>query len=37
MLKVENYESYNNMSYLLLILSIIGFLPILYLYKYHRH
>ncbi|CAD8184722.1 unnamed protein product [Paramecium octaurelia] len=35
-LEIENYENYAKMNTLLLFLSFVGFLPLLYLYKFHR-
>ncbi|CAD8104750.1 unnamed protein product [Paramecium sonneborni] len=36
MLQIENYDNYQQMNYLLLILSLIGFIPLVFLFKNHR-
>ncbi|CAD8085705.1 unnamed protein product [Paramecium sonneborni] len=36
MLEIENYDNYRQMNFLLLILSVIGFIPLIFLFKYYR-
>ncbi|CAD8171350.1 unnamed protein product [Paramecium pentaurelia] len=36
MLQIENYQNYQQMNQLMLFLSLVGFIPLVYLFQYHR-